>query len=160
MSIRPSKWKRLGYQSDAEYRKACSTTTKIKNRALESTEARLAHRQVLQYLWHKAEHDRPEVTTTKSQIMQDVGLTRPTVQLAIRFLKSEGSIVPIRGIYGGKGVPITFSLRVAKTSQNLGEIAIAEMREDRQRKAAFKYLASKHGGTEALRILDAKKGEL
>lgn len=82
------------------------------NRVLKDSGSRLSQRLVLHVLCHAAEFDRPEVTITKPQIEDITGLAPNTVRAALRYLRAEGSIAPIRNVGGGRGNAVTYALQV------------------------------------------------
>jgi len=82
------------------------------NRVLEATKASYSVYSVLQALCHAAEFDRPEVTITRTQLEKAARRSRNTVLDALRFLKAEGTIVPIKNPEGGRGNAVTYKLQV------------------------------------------------
>ncbi|MBI1220131.1 MAG: hypothetical protein GC186_16460 [Rhodobacteraceae bacterium] len=67
-------------------------------------------RLVLEILCRLSEFDRPEVTTTKPQLVEESGLYRDTVYAAIRELREAGIILPVRNAKGGRGNAVTYRL--------------------------------------------------
>jgi hypothetical protein len=60
----------------------------------------------------RAEYDRPETTVTREFLATRLGYTIKTVKGALRELRAEGSIVPIAGFAGGRGIATTYRLEV------------------------------------------------
>ncbi len=94
-----------------------SHTTKV----LKSSKARCGQRMVLQCMCARADFKKPEVVITKNQISDYTGLERKAVQRAIKFLREEGTIRPIAGERGGKGVAVRYQLVNIRPDANEGD---------------------------------------
>jgi len=116
------------------------------HRVLKASKARCAARCILGELCRAAYFDRPETCVSKDQLINMTGYTRRTVQLALQFLREEGSIVPtvpLADFVPGRGKAVTYRLCVVgqgagdnQTQQNgegLIEIANRLQQEDRTR---------------------------
>lgn len=73
--------------------------------------ARQVARAVLQEACRRAEFDKPETTFTREQIEKAIRAERKSVQRGLKFLKDEGSLLPIRKIEGGRGNAVTYRLQ-------------------------------------------------
>jgi len=85
------------------------------DKVLKASAARNSVRLVLCALCRMAKFDRPEVTASKAQLVQSTGYTRRTVQLALQWLREEGSIVPtvpLQDFVPGRGKAVTYRLHV------------------------------------------------
>jgi hypothetical protein len=107
-------WRRKGYKSEADYRAACQRARSIKAKALAGSNARYAARAVLMAACHGpwADFDSCHVIFTKAQMQQYVGvLDTKTMKAALRVLRLEGSLVPVKNWQGGRHVPTTYSVQ-------------------------------------------------
>jgi len=68
---------------------------------------------VLEALCRLAEFDRPEVTVTKKQLQSEAKRGITQTKAGLKFLREEGTIVPIRNFQGGRGNATTYRLCVA-----------------------------------------------
>ncbi|QIE44467.1 hypothetical protein G5B38_02390 [Pseudohalocynthiibacter aestuariivivens] len=110
----------------------------------------------------KCEFDRPEVTVTKDQACDFLNTSRSTVQRALRELKAEGSLVPIRNAVGGHGLATTYSIRIVGQGDTAASV-VAEGRGtalDDERERYFRAMARKHGAIKAAEFTDNKFGKL
>lgn len=87
------------------------------SKVIKSSGVRMASLIILQYLCARAEFELPEVTITKAQIENALGLERKAVQRGLATLRRLGIIVPKRGFEGGRGVAVTYSLIDIKADQ-------------------------------------------
>ena len=53
-----------------------------------------------------------KTTVTKNQLEEMLGYDRKTIQRALKFLKDEGSLLPVRNVEGGRGKAVTYRLQV------------------------------------------------
>ncbi|PIE10518.1 MAG: hypothetical protein CSA72_08405 [Rhodobacterales bacterium] len=97
------------------------------NRVLSASGSRLSARIVLQCLCHNAEFDRPEVTISRPQIAEQTLLCRNSILDALKILKEEGSITPIRNLAGGRGKAVTYRLQPAGQGATAGTNAAKEV---------------------------------
>lgn len=79
-------------------------------RVKQASASRNGTRQVLSEMCSEASFKKPEVKISKPQLVELTGLSINTVKAALRFLKSEGSIVQVLGGKGGHGVAPTYQL--------------------------------------------------
>ncbi len=147
------KWKRVGFANDAEYRAACAATRRTKRAAFLATEAKLAHRLVLEVMWQRADFHRPFVKLTKRDIMEDAGLCLKTVQRSLKFLRNEGSVFPASGWEGGSGKATLWSLRVPGSKGTPAEEQIEYQKAKRDRDATWRFLSGKYGALKAIEIM-------
>lgn len=101
---------------------------------MKSSKARCGARSVLGVLCLRSEFDRPEVKITKDQLAEFTGLERKAVQKALRDLREEGVIVPIRNFEGGRGNAVTYRLEVvgqgdAETPKDDRAVRVRSMRQ-------------------------------
>ncbi len=82
------------------------------NAVLGGSNATYAAWAVLEAMVRLAEFDRPEVTVTKSQLMDEAKRSWPRIKIALKILREEGSIEPIKNILGGRGNATTYRLCV------------------------------------------------
>jgi len=85
------------------------------DKVIKASAARNSARLVLCEMCRLAKFDRPEVTVSKSQLIRSTGYTRRTVQLALQWLREEGSIVPtvpLQDFVPGRGKAVTYRLHV------------------------------------------------
>lgn len=80
------------------------------DRVIKQSQARHAARMVLLEVCRRADFKKPETTFTKQQLQDTTGLTDKTIREALRFLRAEGTLVPVQGFAGGRGVAVTYSL--------------------------------------------------
>ena len=153
MTSKQPKWKRLGFQSDAEYRSACSAKRKTEKASLLASRAERTTHTILRILWQNADFHAPKVTTTKEQIMAEARCSLDSVKRAVLFLRNEGSIKPIKGFKGGRGVPTTYLLKVAGHEKTPLDERIAAMEAKRDREATWRFLRGKYGPVKALEIM-------
>lgn len=152
-SIRAPKWKKKGYDTEADYRAACSATKKTETAAMAATKATNGASRVLQVMWAAAEFDRPSVTITKQQIMAKAPCSLSSVKRALKFLRDEGSIKPLKNWQGGSGVPTTWRLCVPGCKTTPADEQVEAMQAARNRDAAWNFLRAKYGPMKALEIL-------
>ncbi|WP_420012155.1 hypothetical protein [Tateyamaria sp.] len=88
------------------------------NDVLAASSSTHSAKHVLHVMFCRSEFDRPEVTIKKRQIAKDTGLRRESIRLALRFLEAEGTIAIISGGRGGRSVPVTYKLLIAKGTNN------------------------------------------
>ena len=88
------------------------------NAVLRASRSTHSARAVLLVMCWQSEFNRPEVTITKPQIAQETGLSDWSIRMAIRRLKSEGSIEVVRNRLGGRGNAPTYRLNVSKGGDN------------------------------------------
>jgi hypothetical protein len=150
---REPQWKRKGYQAEDEYRAACSATKKTQRAAMASTTARNGTSRVLQVMWSNAEFDAPRVTITKEQIMAKAPCSLSSVKRALKELRSEGSIKPVKNWQGGSGVATTWRLLVPGASSTPADDQIEAMEAKRNRAAAWSFLKAKYGPMKALELM-------
>jgi hypothetical protein len=93
-----------------EKRTPAGDTRRHLNRALKASKASNSKFSVLQALCRLAEFQRPEVTFTHNQLMEDLRYCDKTIRAAVAFLRAEGSIVPIRHFDGGRGRAPTYRI--------------------------------------------------
>ena len=153
MTSKQPKWKRLGFQSDAEYRSACSAKRKTEKASLLASGVKNKAHGILRILWQNSEFHAPKVTTTKEQIMAEARCSILTVKDALRKLRDEGSIKPIKGFKGGSGVPTTYLLKVAGHEKTPLDERILAMEAKRDREATWRFLRGKYGPMKALEIM-------
>ena len=139
-------YRRKGYKTRADYDHACRTARKTKALALEKTKVRYSHWAVLSFVCHGPyqQFDSTIVTFTKRQVcerleIQDV----KTVKAALRALRAEGTLVPIKNWQGGQGVPTTYRIFAAgqgsetdaaePEGESMAQIAIRLEREDKDK---------------------------
>jgi hypothetical protein len=60
----------------------------------------------------RADFKKPETTVTKNQLGEVLGYDRKTIQHALKVLKDEGSLLPVRNVEGGRGKAVTYRLQV------------------------------------------------
>jgi len=149
---RPQKWKRKGYETEAEYRAACRAKQRTEKAALLATKAENKALEILRILWRKAEFDEPVVKITKEQIMGEARCGLTTVKEALRDLREEGSLKPIY-LRGGRGLPAKYRLGVSGMSQTPSDEAIEAMQHERDREAAWRFLRDKYGPMKAMELL-------
>lgn len=94
-------------------RSAAGANRRHLNNVLRTSRASYGTYAVLEALIRKAEFDRPEVTITKPQLEIEARRTPKTIKKALKELRDEGSIVPIRNFVGGRGNAVTYRLCVA-----------------------------------------------
>jgi hypothetical protein len=82
------------------------------DRVLKASKSRGAARTVLLEACRRADFKKPETTVTKNQLQEMLGYHRKTIQRALRFLKDEGSLLPVRNVEGGRGNAVTYRLQV------------------------------------------------
>lgn len=152
MSKEP-KWKRLGFQSDAEFRRASSARRKTQQAALAATSAENTTMLILRVMWDDADWHQPRVTTTKAQLMSKARCSIDSVKRALRKLREEGSIVPIKGFQGGRHIPTTYLLKVAGTNETPSDTQIHYLEAKRDREATWRFLKGKFGPLRALEIM-------
>jgi len=79
---------------------------------LKASKSRGAARTVLLEACRRADFGKPETTVTKNQLEEMLGYHRKTIKRALRFLKDEGSLWPVRNVEGGRGKAVTYRLQV------------------------------------------------
>ena len=82
------------------------------DRVLKASKSRCAARAVLLEACRRAEFGKPETTVTKNQLQEVLGYNRKTIQHALKVLKDEGSLLPVRNVEGGRGKAVTYRLQV------------------------------------------------
>lgn len=80
------------------------------DRVIKSSCARNAARVVLLEACRRADYGKPETTFTKNQLQETTGLCLKSIREALRFLRAEGSLEPVQGFAGGRGVAVTYRL--------------------------------------------------
>ncbi len=118
--------------------------------ALWHSKARGSARMVFMEICRRASFDRPESTFTKPQICEVTRLSRPTVQRALDFLRSEGSIVPIRHFDGGRGRAPTYRIEVIGQADSPQDATAGQGMPT----AHFSRLVDRHGYSAARSIAD------
>lgn len=118
------------------------------DRVLKASRSRCSARAVLLEACRRAEFDRPETTFTKDQMQRSLGYSRRTIQLALQFLRAEGTLDPIRHFEGGKGHAVTYRLKVigqggksAQPEAGAGDARGDEPAEFTQLKARFQIIS-------------------
>lgn len=157
---RTPKWKRSGYKSDEEYRAACSANRKTRRAAMAATKAKYTTARILEKMWDRADFDKPLVKVTKEQLMADCGCSLWSAKNALKELRDEGSVKPLRDWQGGRGVATTWRLCVAGGDTTPSDDQIKLMEAERERQAAWSYLAGKFGPMKAMEILGFSPDEL
>lgn len=150
---RDPKWKRAGFQNDAEYRSACATTRQTRKATFLRTRAKGCTLLTLEKMWLRADFHRPVVTLTKQDLVGDTRATLPTIKKALKFLREEGSVKPIKNWKGGKKVPTTWILKVPVSSESPADMNLEEIEAKRSREAAWRFLSGKYGPRKALEIM-------
>lgn len=151
------KWKREGFASEAEYRSACAATRATKKASLAATGMKNTPQNILRIMWADADFHRPIVTITKEQIMAKANCCLWSVKQALKALREEGSIKPIRNGKGGRSVPTTWLLGVAGQQSTPSDQHVAELEEKRSREAAWRFLSQKYGPAKALEIMGSEE---
>jgi hypothetical protein len=82
------------------------------DRVLKASKSRCAARTVLLEACRRADFGKPETTVTKNQLEEVLGYSRKTIQHALKVLKDEGSLLPVRNVEGGRGKAVTYRLQV------------------------------------------------
>lgn len=82
------------------------------DRVVKASKSRCAARTVLLEACRRADFKKPETTVTKNQLEEMLGYDRKTIQRALKFLKDEGSLLPVRNVEGGRGKAVTYRLQV------------------------------------------------
>lgn len=155
-------WVRKGYQNEAEYRAACAATKKTERAAKAASQATNGAARVLQVMWSAAEFDAPRVKITKQQIMAKAPCSLSSCKRALKFLRAEGSIKPMKNWEGGSGVVTTWRLCVPGSSTTPADDQIEAMEAKRKREAAWDFLKGKYGPVKALELmgdLDEEPGD-
>lgn len=152
------KWQRKGYASEAEYRARLSARAKTRNTALMATTVKATHRLIFEAMWNMGDFDSTQVVVTKQQLMAKANCSLDTVRRALRALREEGSIKPLKNWQGGAGVPTTWQLLVPGQNKTPLDRFAAKLEDEKNREAAWKFLKQKYGPLEALRIMD-ERGE-
>lgn len=152
------KWKRKGYQTQAEYSAACRANKKTEKAALLATKTENTAYAILRLIWDEAEFDKPECTITKEQIMAKAKCSLDTVKDALKELRDEGSLKPIY-IKGGRGIPAKYRLSVAGQAHTPSDEAIDAMQDKRDRDAAWRFLKNKYGPLKALEMMGGPERE-
>lgn len=151
---RQPKWKRAGYQNEPEYRAACAATKKTENAAMLATKlTQSGYVRVLQVMWRAADFDKPRVTITKQQIMAKAPCSLSTVKRALKALRDEGSVIPLKNWEGGSGIATTWRLCIAGHASTPADEHIELMEAKRKRDAAWRFLKDKYGPAKALEIM-------
>ena len=83
---------------------------KFLNRVLDQSMATYGAFAVLEAMCRRSDFRCNEVTITAPQLVRSARRCDRTVRDAWRFLKAEGTIKPVRGADGGRGVAVTFQL--------------------------------------------------
>jgi hypothetical protein len=104
-------------------------------------------------MWSNAEFDAPRVTITKEQIMAKAPCSLSSVKRALKELRSEGSIKPVKNWQGGSGVATTWRLLVPGASSTPADDQIEAMEAKRNRAAAWSFLKAKYGPMKALELM-------
>lgn len=152
------KWKRKGYKSEAEYRQRLSVRAKTRNAALAATSTRGYHYSIFEAMWAMGDYDTTQVVCTKQQLMAKVRCSLKTTRRALQNLRAEGAIKPLKNWQGGRHVPTTWQLLVPGQNKTPLDRFAAQMEEQNDREAAWRFLKDKYGPIEALRIMD-ERGE-
>ena len=128
---------------------------------VKASNAQNGAREVLLEACRRANHLKPEVTFTKDQICDTCKMERPKCQKALRFLKAEGSLVPILNAEGGRNVPTTYAIRIAGQGEKIAEKGQSRGKTpDEERKAYWNAMRRKHGPIKALDMVDMKFGKI
>lgn len=146
------KWKRKGYQTQAEYSAACRANKKTEKAALLATKTENTAYAILRIIWDEAEFDKPECTITKEQIMASARCGLTVVKQALKELRDEGSLKEIY-IKGGRGIPSKYRLSVAGQARTPSDEAIEAMQGKRDRDAAWRFLRDKYGPLKAMELM-------
>jgi len=77
----------------------------------------------------RADFGKPETTVSKAQLMETVVCSRRTVQVALKFLRDEGVIVPIANFAGGKGNATRYEFRWPRQEEEKAPIQQESRRE-------------------------------
>lgn len=80
------------------------------DRVIKGSSARNSARVLLLEICRRSEFDKPESTFTKEQVSETTQLSPTSVVRALRELRKEGVIVPVKGYTGGRGVAATYRL--------------------------------------------------
>ena len=158
-SKRKPGWVKKGYQSEAEYRAACSANRKTRRAALAATKAKYLEARILEKMWDQADFDKPIVTITKEQLMALCGCSLWTVKRALSELRKEGSVKPMKGWEGGRAKPTTWRLCVPGAESSPSDENTQQMEAKRDREAAWRFLSGKYGPAKALEILGSTPDE-
>lgn len=150
---RAPKWQKKGYQNESEYRAACAATRKTRRAAMAATKAHDGASRVLQVMWNEADFDKPRVTITKEQIMALAPCSLSTVKRALKELRAEGSIKPVKNWQGGRNIPTTWRLCIPGATTTPAEAQIEAMEAARNREAAWRFLKGKYGPVKALELM-------
>lgn len=94
---------------------------RLHERVLSSTKATYGQLRVLQVMLWRANFYENETRLSKEQIMELAGLKRTTVKAALKFLRNEGTIRPIRHAGGGYGMATTYSFHAVGQGGQSGE---------------------------------------
>lgn len=106
-------YRRKGYPTKEAYDEACREANRIKKLARARSKAKHTTRAVLTEVCtgQYQDFDKVEVTFTKAQISEAIGGVRSITMIrSLRFLREEGTLVPIKNWQGGKGVPTTYRI--------------------------------------------------
>jgi len=156
---RAPKWKQKGYQTEDEYKAACSATKKTERAAMAATRATNGTSRVLQVMWSLAEFDAPRVKITKQQIMAKAPCSLSTVKRALKELRSEGTIKPVKDWQGGSGVATTWRLLVPGAASTPADDQIEYMEAKRKRAAAWDFLKGKYGPLKAMELMGEEESD-
>ena len=99
---------------------------------------------------------KPETTFTKDDMCELLNAGRRAIAIALKELRDEGSLVPIKHFGGGKGHAVTYRLCIAGQGVNKigkhGEGAEG-MTPEEARERRFRSLARKFGAVPALEMM-------
>ncbi len=117
------------------------------------SKAQYSTARILEKMWDEADFDRPCVTITKEQLMALCRCSLHTVKMALKELREEGSVKPIKGWQGGRAKPTTWWLCIPGITTTPVDEQIQEIEEKRQREAAWQFLKGKYGPLKALELM-------
>lgn len=157
MTLKTPRFRKAGFASDEEYKAAKAATLKTQKAALLATSVRGNKLLVLKAMWVRADWHRPVCTVTKEQLMADTGACLDTVKKALKALREEGSVKPMKNWQGGRRVPTTWQLRIAGRTETPSEQQTREQIMQRDHDATWRCLKGKFGAVRALEILDECK---
>lgn len=104
-----------------------------------------------------ADFYKPETTFTKDDLCELLNSGRRAVAVALKELREEGTLVPVRHFAGGKGNAVTYRLCVPGQGSKAGASAVGKGRgltPDEVRERKFRSLSRKFGAIQALEMMD------
>lgn len=105
----------------------------------------------LLYCCMMSDFEKPRVAVTKDAICDTINAGRRAIAEALSFLREEGTLRPIKGMYGGKHVAVTYELVICtgKTPAEQNHVTPEDERE-----ARYRSLARKFGAIKALDMMN------